>query len=99
MSADRSRRGGRAAGRQGGGRGRSWLGSEIELIMRERERLLHAAGAAAALVARLDIRAMPDEVRRPLQALGATLALLPDETLSDAMRSLWHRARTSTGSH
>jgi hypothetical protein len=62
-----------------------WLGAEIELMMRERERLLRAAGAAANLFTELDIRDLPDEARRSLCRLAATLASLSDETLTDAM--------------
>src|SRR5690606_22339912 len=62
-----------------------WLGAEIELMMRERERLLRAAGAAANLFTALDIRVLPDEARRSLCRLAATLASLSDETLTDAM--------------
>jgi hypothetical protein len=63
-----------------------WLGAaEIELMIRERERLLHAAGAAASLFTALDIRDLPAEARRSLCQLAATLASLSDETLADAM--------------
>ena len=61
-----------------------WLGAEIELMIHERERLLHAAGAAASLFTALDIRDLPAEARRSLCQLAATLASLSDETLSDA---------------
>jgi hypothetical protein len=54
-------------------------------MIRERERLLHAAGAAASLFTALDIRDLPADARRSLCQLGATLASLSDETLSDAM--------------
>jgi hypothetical protein len=74
---------------------RDWLGAEIELMLRERERLLQAAGAAAALFATLDIRDLPSEARQSLCTLGATLASLSDETLSDAMeRVVGGAART-----
>jgi hypothetical protein len=61
-----------------------WLSAEIELMIHERERLLHAAGAAASLFTALDIRDLPAEARRSLCQLAATLASLSDETLSDA---------------
>lgn len=64
---------------------RLWLGAEIELMIRERERLLQAAGAAAALVASVDIRELPSEARHSLCRLGQTLASLSDETLAEAM--------------
>ena len=79
----------KASGSTGARRRRSpsqlWLGTEIELVIRERERLLQAAGAAAALFATLDIRDLPSEARQSLCRLGVTLASLSDETLSDAM--------------
>lgn len=56
--------------------------------MRERERLLRAAGAAAALVTRLDPRVLPREAIAQIRRLGAQLDALSDETLSDAIRSL-----------
>ena len=66
----------------------AWLGAEIELIIRERERLLLAAGAAAALFSTLDIGDLPLRARASLERLGATLASLSDETLSDAMEQM-----------
>ena len=66
----------------------AWLGAEIELIIREREHLLHAAGAAAALVSALDLGDLPVQARASLRRLGATLASLSDETLSDAMEQM-----------
>ena len=71
-----------------------WLGTEIELLIRERERLLLAAGAAASLFTSLNLRDLPADARHSLRALGASLALLPDETLSDALQSLWVGRRT-----
>jgi hypothetical protein len=72
-----------------------WLGAEIELMIRERERLLHAAGAAASLFTTLDVRDLPAGARRSLCRLGATLASLSDETLSDAMEHVLGRERRS----
>ena len=72
-----------------------WLGAEIELMIRERERLLHAAGAAASLFTALDIRDLPAGARRSLCQLGATLASLSDETLSDAMEHVLGGQRRS----
>ena len=75
------------------GRGRragpkKMLANEIELIIRERERLLQAAGAAAALFTKLNIRDFPNEAREPVRRLGAVLSSLPEETLSDAIEQL-----------
>lgn len=69
-----------------------WLGAEIELMMRERERLLHAAGAAAALFTQLDVRDLPSQARASLWRLGATLASLSDETLADALEQVLSEA-------
>ena len=67
------------------------LATEIELIIRERERLLQAAGAAAALFSRLNIREIPREAREQVRRLGAVLDALPEETLTDAIEILMGR--------
>lgn len=69
-----------------------FLATEIELIIRERERLLQAAGAAAALFSRLNIRKIPREAREQVRRLGAVLDALPEETLTDAIEQLIGRA-------
>lgn len=79
----------------GKGRRRSkhdFLATEIELIIRERERLLQAAGAAAALFTRLNIREIPREAREQARRLGAVLDALPEETLTDAIEILIGRS-------
>lgn len=70
------------------GRARGLVGREIELIMFERERLLQAAGAAAALVTHLDLRNLPRDALGPMHRLGALLDALPEETLADALKAL-----------
>ena len=71
----------------------AWLGTEIELIIRERERLLQAAGAAAALFTSLDPARIPREARASIRRLAAVLGALPEETLTDAIEmSLQGRA-------
>ena len=70
------------------------LATEIELIIRERERLLQAAGAAAALFTRLNIREIPREAREQVRRLGAVLDALPEETLTDAIEILIGRNAT-----
>jgi len=67
------------------GNAKSWLGAEIELIIRERDRLLQAAGAAASLFSALDPAQVPRSARASVRALGAVLQSLPDETLTDAI--------------
>ena len=78
---------------------RDFLATEIELIIHERERLLQAAGAAAALFSRLNIREIPREAREQVRRLGAVLDALPEETLTDAIEILVGRtsARLLTG--
>ncbi|RPI47761.1 MAG: hypothetical protein EHM59_03135 [Betaproteobacteria bacterium] len=72
----------------------AWLGAEIELIIRERERLLAAAGAAAALFTALDPARIPREARASVQRLAAVLGSLPEETLIDAIEmSLGQRGK------
>ena len=75
--------------KRGGRRGdaHAWLGAEIELIIRERERLLHAAGAAAALFKALDPKQIPRELRASVGRLAAVLSALPEETLTDAIEA------------
>lgn len=68
------------------------IATEIELIIRERERLLQAAGAAAALFTRLNIRKIPREAREQVRRLGAVLDALPEETLIDAIEILIGRS-------
>jgi hypothetical protein len=83
-------KGGAAKGRRGAKQ--DLLATEIELIIRERERLLQAAGAAAALFTRLNIRQIPREAREQVRRLGAVLDALPEETLTDAIEILVGRS-------
>jgi len=76
---------------------RTWLGAEIELIIRERERLLKATGAAAALFTALNIRDFPREAREPMRRLGALLESLPEETLTDAIEQSLGLTNTRRG--
>jgi len=71
-----------------GSRARRLLGPEIELVMREHQRLLRAAGAAAAFVSAIDLRLLPREARGPVRRLGALLDAMPEETLTDALEAL-----------
>ena len=75
------------------------LGAELELVMREHERLLDAAGAAAHLFQVLDIRDLPAAARPSLCRLGAVLSSLPDETLADAMEHALGVPRTRLAAH
>lgn len=64
------------------------LGNEIEMLMLERQRLLQVAGAAAVLVANLDIDAIPhdQETIDAAEVLGESLNALSEETLRDALQ-------------
>jgi len=64
---------------------RACLGAEIELIIHERERLLQAAGAAAAVFSALDLDSIPSAARASVRNLGAVLEMLSEETLTDAI--------------
>ncbi len=97
MIGHRTRRPARPARKQQAKYG-NWLGAEIELIIRERERLLQAAGAAAALFTKLDIKDVPREAREPIRKLGAVLATLSEETLTDAIEGVLGRGLVRTGS-
>jgi hypothetical protein len=75
---------------------RAWLGAEIELILRERERLLQTAGAAASLFSALDPRLLPQQARESAHALGMILQALPEETLTDAMEAAFIQRGAAT---
>jgi len=82
-----------AAGKKARGDAKAWLGAEIELIIRERERLLHAAGAAAALFTALDPARIPREAQACVRRLAAVLGSLPEETLTDAIETSLQRGK------
>lgn len=84
MKRGMKRSGARGAAR-GRGDARAWLGAEIELIIRERERLLQAAGAAAALFSALDPSQVPQRALASVRELGSVLQSLSEETLTDAI--------------
>lgn len=66
----------------------SLLRNELEMLMQERQKLLHVAGAAAVLVANLDIAELPpvQETIDAAELLGESLNALTEETLNDALR-------------
>jgi hypothetical protein len=66
----------------------SLLRNEVEMLMQERLRLLQVVGAAAVLVANLDIDAMPhdQETIDAAEVLGEGLNALSEETLNDALQ-------------
>ncbi len=66
------------------------LRQEIELLMAERQKLLHVTGAAAVLVANLDSETLPEDQDTidAAEMLAESLNALPDETLKDALDSV-----------
>jgi hypothetical protein len=66
----------------------SLLRNEIEMLMQERQRLLQVVGAAAVLVANLDINSMPHDQGTidAAEVLGEGLNALTEETLNDALQ-------------
>lgn len=63
------------------------LREELELLMVERQKLLHVAGSAAVLVANLDTDTLPEDQDTidAAEVLAESLNALPDETLKDAL--------------
>jgi hypothetical protein len=64
------------------------LRTEVEILMRERGRLLKVVGAAAVLVANTDPKSVRDEAMDAAEMLSETLNALPEETLKDALESV-----------
>ena len=64
------------------------LREEIEMLMRERTRLLKVVGAAAVLVANTDPESLRDETMDAAEMLSETLNALPEETLKDALEAV-----------
>jgi hypothetical protein len=66
------------------------LREEIELLMAERQKLLHVAGAAAVLVANLDEDTLPpdQDTIDAAEVLAESLNELTEETLQDALDSV-----------
>jgi hypothetical protein len=64
------------------------LRNEIEMLMQERQRLLQVVGAAAMLVANMDVNAMPHDQGTidAAETLGESLNALSEETLNDALQ-------------
>jgi len=66
------------------------LRNEVEMLMQERQKLLSVTGAAAVLVANLDIESLPhdQETIDAAEMLGESLNGLTEETLNDALRAV-----------
>jgi hypothetical protein len=67
------------------------LGTEIELLMRERQSLLKVAGAAASLIAELHSGDLPTTTVEAADLLAESVNALPEETLQDALTSIHAR--------
>ena len=63
----------------------SMLRGEMEILMKERQCLLDATGAAAVFVAKLDSSILPNSVCQAAKMLSSSLNNLPEETLKDAL--------------
>ncbi|EXI86410.1 MAG: hypothetical protein AW11_03189 [Candidatus Accumulibacter regalis] len=66
----------------------SMLSRELDILMSERQTLLEVVGAAAALIASLDSRALPPTAVRSADLVATTINALSDETLRDALAAV-----------
>ena len=64
------------------------LGSEIEILMAERAKLLRVAGAAAQFVAVMESRSLPTKVATEAEILAESVNALSEDTLKDALVSI-----------
>ena len=61
------------------------LRAEVATLLRERQSLLRAAGAAAVFVAKLDSHALPESAFEAADILAGALTALPEDTLRAAI--------------
>jgi hypothetical protein len=61
------------------------LRAEVAKLLRERQSLLRAAGAAAVFVAKLDSHALPESAFGAADILAGALTALPEDTLRAAI--------------
>jgi hypothetical protein len=71
------------------------LRDEMEMLMRERTKLLWLAGAAAVMVANTDGRSLPPEAAEAAEMLSKCVNALPEETLRDALDTVQATASPS----
>lgn len=64
------------------------LRQEVEMLMAERMRLLKVVGAAAVLVSKSEVLALPEGAVDAAEALSEKLNALPEEILQDALDSV-----------
>ena len=67
------------------------LSREIEMLMAERARLLKVAGAAAVLVANVEVGLLQPKAVEPAEKISEYLNALPEETLRDALEAVQAR--------
>jgi hypothetical protein len=66
----------------------SMLRAEVELLMKEREKLLIIAGAAAGLIAELNTADLPIRTVEAADVLATNINNISEETLQDALASV-----------
>lgn len=64
------------------------LRREVEMLMGERQALLHVVGASAALIASLDSKRLPVGAIEAADMVATSLNQLPEEALQDALSSI-----------
>ena len=64
------------------------LRREVEMLMNERQAILHVVGAAAALIASLDSRHLPVGAIEAADVVATSLNQLSEEALQDALCSV-----------
>lgn len=70
------------------------LGSELELLMKERETLLVIAGSAAGLIAEINTSDLPIRAVEAADLLATSINKLPEESLKDALEAVHARIAT-----
>lgn len=61
------------------------LRQEIEMLMSERQNLLRVTGAAAAFVANMDSKSLPEDTYEAAELLAEGLNALSEDTLREAL--------------
>ena len=64
------------------------LRREVEMLMCERQAILHVVGASAALIASLDSKRLPVGAIEAADMVATSLNQLSEETLQDALSSV-----------
>lgn len=64
------------------------LRKELEILMKEREKLLIITGVAAGLIAEINTSDLPIRTVEAADLLSTTINQLPEETLQDALSAV-----------